>query len=181
MDLLGVSAQWADIAGALGAAVAIGFAVKAHLGATKARLSVVHERRRQFELEILRDLLEDLDTTDLLGDPNHVPGRLQRYEHRLLMLPSTALPFWRQMARVTALHEIPVLAKTLDQIARAEQTEQRERERLATAGVVTASGELERLRMARAQARLALGRAVRQRMADDIERAIKQRVETVDD
>ena len=68
--------------------------------ALKARLAVANERRRTFELEILRELSVALDGDVLnrelmLNQPTRVR---QHFRSRLDALPGSALPTWRKVA-----------------------------------------------------------------------------------
>ncbi len=88
------------VVGALGAAVAIGFAAAAQRAATAARRDAVNERRRLFELDVLRELVRDLD-----ANPQHYveasfkPGMLRRYRLQLDLIEGD-LPYWRRLAEL---------------------------------------------------------------------------------
>lgn len=102
--------DWMDwvqlLFGVLGV-LAVWFAFRAQKDATRARRAIPAERRRQFELEILRSLLDDLDENQILHQVELSPSRLQRYQHRLAPLPSSALPFWRQVMSVDWYDSLP--------------------------------------------------------------------------
>lgn len=82
--------------GSIAAAIAIWFSVRAQQDATKARRSVTVERGRQFELEILRELLREVDETDVVAVAIDNPAILTRYRHRLDLLPASEMLFWRK-------------------------------------------------------------------------------------
>jgi hypothetical protein len=74
-------------------------AVRANTEASRARAAVAAERRRTFEMEVLRDLTAALD-----AERPHVieaatdPRRMRLYfGARLQMLPEADLPLWRQV------------------------------------------------------------------------------------
>jgi len=92
-DWIGLAA---GIAGSIAAAIAIWFSVLAQRDATQARREAAAERRRQFELEILRDLIEQVDG-GILREAGDDPRRLKKYEHRISLLPAAELPFWRKL------------------------------------------------------------------------------------
>jgi hypothetical protein len=66
--------------------IAVLAAVIAIVIAVRAQGSIARERRRQFELEILRQILTDIEETDLLHEVEFKPGKLRRYQRRLLLL-----------------------------------------------------------------------------------------------
>lgn len=83
--------------GALGAAVAIGFAAAAQRAATEARRDAVKERRRQFELTVLRELVRDLDENPhLYVEASFKPALLRRYRLQLDLIAGD-LPYWRRL------------------------------------------------------------------------------------
>jgi len=84
----------AGVIGALGAIVALLYAAKAQRDATWARLEVVAERRRQFQLEVLREIAAGIDDGFLykIGED---PLRLRKFARRLELLPRSDLPTWR--------------------------------------------------------------------------------------
>jgi hypothetical protein len=85
---------WNGLAGTGGfvaALVAIVIAVRAQKAADQ---GVTEERRRVFELEILRDLMRDLDETKIASEAFRVPRKLAQYELRLGLL-STELELWK--------------------------------------------------------------------------------------
>ncbi|MET7970525.1 hypothetical protein [Micromonospora sp. NPDC005305] len=102
--------DWMDwvqlLFGVLGA-LALWFAYRAQKDATRARKEIPAERRRQFELEILRGLLDDLDEEQILHEVEFTPSRLQRYQHRLATLPDSTLPFWRQAMTMDWYDSLP--------------------------------------------------------------------------
>jgi len=77
-------------------------AAKANEAATKARTAVATERRRSFELEVLRELVEALDVErsqviEIATDPR----QMQTYfGSRLDLLPAETLPLWREIGRL---------------------------------------------------------------------------------
>jgi hypothetical protein len=97
--------DWAQIIGALVAVIAIWFAVRAQRDGTSARGEVVAERRRQFELETLRELLTAVDSGDL-GDLEFNPERALLFRHRLALLPDDDLPFWRKVMNLEWRDEV---------------------------------------------------------------------------
>jgi hypothetical protein len=102
--------DWMDwlqlLFGVLGG-LAVWFAYRAQKDATRARRAIPAERRRQFELEILRSLLDDLDENQILHQVEFSPSRLQHYLHRMAPLPDSALPFWRQAMSVDWYDGLP--------------------------------------------------------------------------
>ncbi|MEU7925076.1 hypothetical protein [Micromonospora sp. NPDC049107] len=102
--------DWMDwvqlLVGVLGV-LALWLAYRAQREATRARQEIPAERRRQFELEILRGVLDDLDEKQVLHEVEFSPSRLQRYQHRLAPLPDSALPFWRQAMTVDWYDSLP--------------------------------------------------------------------------
>ena len=68
-------------------------AVAAIIIAVRAQKSIADERRRQFELEILRQILTDAEESDLLHDVEFEPGKLRRYRRRLLLIRDPP-PYW---------------------------------------------------------------------------------------
>jgi len=105
--------------GGLAGIVAIFIALRAQRTADEA---IAHERRRQFELEILRALLDDLDSTSIGVESYDDPRTLRRYEHRLSLLPGAELSFWRAVmdardsdAVIAVLDQAGVYAPLLDE------------------------------------------------------------------
>lgn len=86
----------AGVAGALVGAIAILFAVAAQRTASKARRAVGAERRRQFELEELRGILERVEG-GLLETPHYYQQIYAQLQHRIMLLPENALPAWRTL------------------------------------------------------------------------------------
>ncbi|MEH1057356.1 hypothetical protein V6U89_19390 [Micromonospora sp. CPCC 206171] len=78
-------------------------AERANEEASRARAAVAAERRRTFELEILRDLLEVLDQErDLVDQIASHPEWIEiRFAGRLGMLPEQDLPLWRRARGVS--------------------------------------------------------------------------------
>jgi hypothetical protein len=68
---------------------------------SRSRQFAASERRRVFDLEILRDLLDHLDDRDALlraaGDPS---ATIRQANARLSMLEPNDLPLWRSMAEM---------------------------------------------------------------------------------
>jgi hypothetical protein len=95
-------ALFAGLGGTVAAVVAIVLARRAQKTATSA---VTAERRRVFELEILRDLMRDLDEGKLVGRVFERPTELRKYQHRLALL-SSKLPFWMQMMDITSTRAV---------------------------------------------------------------------------
>lgn len=87
---------WADVAGGFGAVIAIGFALAALRDGNRARREAIDERRRLFELSILRELLTGIDNGFLYRISDD-PERLREFARRLDLLPGSDLPFWREM------------------------------------------------------------------------------------
>jgi hypothetical protein len=102
--------DWMDwlqlLFGVLGG-LALWFAYRAQKDATRARKEIPAERRRQFELEILHGLLDDLDEEQILHEVEFSPSRLERYRHRLAPLPASTLPFWRQAMTMDWYDSLP--------------------------------------------------------------------------
>src|SRR3954465_12617509 len=99
--------DWAQIVGALGAIIAIGFAVAAQRGSTRAQLAIVAERRRQFQLEILREIVTEVDDGFLYKIAEE-PVRLRKFARRLDLLPGSDLPFWRDVIAMRWMDEVVV-------------------------------------------------------------------------
>lgn len=101
VDVVKDAADWIAFAvallSAIGTVVAIVYAVLAEREATKARAAVAIERRRQFELEVLREFLHDLESTEIAADVIDNPVLLAPYRHRLALLPAIDLPTWRAL------------------------------------------------------------------------------------
>lgn len=95
MDLSTV-ANLADVAGAAGGVVAIFFGIRALLETSDVRGDAIDERRRLFELEILREILREVDD-GLLFEIGGEPRRLRRFTFRLGFLPTSEMPTWREM------------------------------------------------------------------------------------
>lgn len=88
-------------------------AERANEEASKARAAVAAERRRTFELEVLRDLAEMLDTNrpiwhDIAQHPSNAPRHVGS---RLASLPPDDLPFWRGLADHTGIELLHVVGK----------------------------------------------------------------------
>lgn len=86
-------AQLADIIGAISVPVALYFGVRALFETADARRDAVDERRRLFELDILRELLAEVDR-GFLVEIEGSPHRLREYEYRLSLMSRADLPFW---------------------------------------------------------------------------------------
>jgi hypothetical protein len=75
-------------------------AEKATGEATKARAAVALERRRTFDLEILRDLLERFDDRQIARQVTENPAELRQLQARLSLLhDEDDLPFWKGAMR----------------------------------------------------------------------------------
>jgi hypothetical protein len=76
--------------------------------ASKARTAVALERRRTFELEVLRDLLVAVD--ELFNEAGKIAGKPYllhwRYSARLAMLPADDLPVWRKLSGLRNYDEV---------------------------------------------------------------------------
>ncbi|MFF5079234.1 hypothetical protein ACFY36_19420 [Actinoplanes sp. NPDC000266] len=83
---------WNAIFGAGGTVAAFVAIVLARRAQKTADYAVTEERRRAFELEILRELMKDLDETSIAPDAFREPRKLKRYRLRLELL-STPLEF----------------------------------------------------------------------------------------
>jgi hypothetical protein len=88
-------------------------AERANLEASRARAAVASERKRLFQLEILRDLLRSFDVRIRRSGAYTMAGKLPdweaylsvseilgREEARLALLPETDLPTWRYLINV---------------------------------------------------------------------------------
>lgn len=73
-------------------------AEKANIDASRARAAVAAERRRTFELEVLRDLLDVAGAEGFARRVVVAPGLLQDYSGRLAVLSEEDLKFWREAA-----------------------------------------------------------------------------------
>jgi hypothetical protein len=97
VDVIPDGFDWANtftgLGGFVAAVVAIILARRAQKTADSA---ITDERRRVFELEILRALMKDLDETNVVELVFAAPGELSRYKLRLELLSST-LPFWEEV------------------------------------------------------------------------------------
>lgn len=76
-------------AGVIAAIIAIVIAVRA-------QRSIADERRRQFELEILGRILADVEETDLFEDIEFKPHKLRRYSGRLQLIDDP-MPYWTRV------------------------------------------------------------------------------------
>ncbi|GAA0494079.1 hypothetical protein Ade02nite_20730 [Paractinoplanes deccanensis] len=173
---------WADVAGGIGAVIAIGFAVRAQRDATKARKSVARERRRQFEVQILREIV-DLVDDDFLHEIQFHPNRLRAFKHRFALLSPGTLPYWQKLSGmnwylevragtefeqrqidVNAAHYAHLQARPESPAALDEWD--KERERLA-ASLVSVADDFEAY--------------VKNRLLSELLKAIADRVDAVDD
>jgi hypothetical protein len=75
--------DWSNLFIGLGGLAA---AIVAIVIAVAAQASIARERRRQFELEILRDILIEVEEGDLMEDVEFNPGKLRRYRRRLSLI-----------------------------------------------------------------------------------------------
>jgi hypothetical protein len=73
-------------AGVVAAIVAIVIAVRA-------QRSIADERRRQFELEILRQILAEVEDGNLLDEIEFKPGKVHRFRRRLMLIENPP-PYW---------------------------------------------------------------------------------------
>jgi hypothetical protein len=78
--------DWLDWVNLGVASVGILVAIVAIIIAIRAQRSIADERRRQFELEILREILTEVEESDLLDDVEFKPGKLRRYQRRLMLI-----------------------------------------------------------------------------------------------
>jgi len=86
---------------------AIQLARQANREASKARAAIATERRRTFELEVLRDLMEALDAEGLqtVRDFVKAPREMKyRFQGRVHLLPPEDLPTWRELMTLTTDH-----------------------------------------------------------------------------
>lgn len=90
---------WAAAVGGFAAAGAIWYAARAQRDATRARREVAAERGRQFELEVLREILNEADGSSLTGwgTADRLTARLRLFQGRLDFLGLHELPFWRRL------------------------------------------------------------------------------------
>ncbi|MEV4275144.1 hypothetical protein [Actinoplanes xinjiangensis] len=61
-------------------------AITAIVIAVRAQKSIPAERQRQFELEILADILVAVEETDILDEVEFNPGKLRRYARRMQLI-----------------------------------------------------------------------------------------------
>lgn len=87
---------WAQVVGALALFVAIAEVARARRENAETRREAAAERVRQFEIEILREILADVDG-GLLHEVGGYPHRLRKYARRIALLPQDDLPFWRTL------------------------------------------------------------------------------------
>jgi hypothetical protein len=162
-------------------AVAVLIAVVAIIIAVRAQRSIADERRRQFELEILREFLRDVDEKDIASLAIGDPAILRRYQHRMALLPATDLRFWREV--LTAVSPAQLRERT----GHAERWDKASRDRdraLAdaqhAAGTVRDNPEVQRrseeAKQALRQADVDFIEDVRAQMVEDILSAIADRV-----
>jgi hypothetical protein len=106
--------DWVTVAGAITSVVVGAIAVflaykaydaadKANIEASKAREAVAFERKRTFDLEILRDLLEVLDRVDMTREISRHPEYFEAHVGaRLSLLPRDELKTWHAARVVRA-------------------------------------------------------------------------------
>ncbi|MFC0504205.1 hypothetical protein [Micromonospora costi] len=136
-------------------------AERANAEASKARAAVAIERRRTFELEILRDLLEALDQPTWLGEVIEFRRSFEgTFGARLSLLPVDELPAWRA---VVAIRKMEGLVDLVGRTAEDEEALEQNR----TLGVRFAPPSLR-------------GR-LRSRLRLDVEEAVERRMVERDD
>lgn len=108
--IAGISAVF-GLGGFVAAIVAIVLARRAQRTADEA---VTGERRRVFELEILRDLVTALDEGGVASEVYDRPLYLHRFGHRLSLL-SARLPFWDQIMRLKDTGQVAQVVGVGDQ------------------------------------------------------------------
>jgi hypothetical protein len=161
----------AGVVGSVAALIAIWFAVRAQRDATAARREVGVERRRQFEVEVLRGLLDDVDAGGLEA---HVaadnPGWVNRYQHRLAMLSDEALPFWRTVMVLGWRDEV------IEQFRYTQRFDETDTA-LRAAQRSADADEVQRLTVQRADNRAAFEDEVKSHLTRELLTAIRQRVD----
>jgi hypothetical protein len=170
--------------GTIAAAVAIGFSVRAQKDSTKARRAVSLERRRQFELEILRHVLDDVDEKRVLHEIEFSPSRLQRYEHRIELLPDDVLPYWRKAMKMNWYDELALDLDLKQRQKEASEVYQEAVQRWSnrpTAEDEPFRSNLDRLAIAVTQIAVEISNTVRGQLMDDLHTAIRQRVDAEDE
>jgi hypothetical protein len=171
--------DWAQIVGAAGAVIAIGFAIAAQRDATRARKAVSRERRRQFELEILRDLAEWVDNGNLAGIADRT-SRIRLVRRRISLVKDT-LPYWAEVVDLTP-DAARATAGMEDQISAAQAAlSEHNRTRLPSGNQDAWIAEGRRLDLAAQKLENQARGAVRDRLLADLERAVECHVDAVDD
>jgi len=94
---------WLDLAVGIVTVVSLIWAIRTALGAEKKALAMAaNERRRLFELEILRDLAELTADDAMMTRTIEIPLRLyRRVRPQLAMLCTTDLPKWRALETIS--------------------------------------------------------------------------------
>ena len=83
-------------------------AAKANVEAGKARAAIAAERRRAFDLEVLRGLTEALDVelSHVLEVATDPPKMRVYFGSRLALLPEHDLPFWREVQAMNSHQDL---------------------------------------------------------------------------
>ena len=101
-DRLDITVDIAGVVGAFAAVVAIWIARRAE---RKADETVTQERRRVFELEVLRDLMKELSDPGFIDEFFYTPDKLQRFEFQMSLLQSPP-EFWVHLARLRRMEDV---------------------------------------------------------------------------
>lgn len=115
----------AGIASMLFSVIAIFYAASAQRAARDARYDLAAERRRVFELEVLRDLVQTVDKYNLIAAAIDNPTVLHQFTQRLTLLAGTELPFWRRAVRASWRNDL------VEELGHKEEIEQVNKEHVA--------------------------------------------------
>ena len=85
--------DWFDKTTLVAGLAGLAAAIAAIVIALRAQKSIPAERRRQFELEILADILVAVEETDLLDEVEFNPGKLRRYARRMQLIQHPPPPW----------------------------------------------------------------------------------------
>jgi hypothetical protein len=170
-----------DGLGAFAALIAILFAVQAQEDATEARKEVGRERLRQFEMEILRDLVDHVErgylSTGLIGSPS----RLQNLRYRIeLLREEPRLPSWLEVMDLSPA-QARAKAGLEDEINSAQSAyEEHVATKVIAADQVAWNEELGRVDAARSDLISEADRKVQTILTDELREAISSRVNAAD-
>lgn len=163
------------VLGALGTIAALIVAIRAQRDATKARISVGQERRRQFELEILREFLRDVDEKNLVAQVIGNADALGRYQERLNLLDEADLPFWRRAMTTRDDREL------MDAVGHLERMDEAANAISNVFMRYPVSGEQAELAGQHPARRREFEDEVRRRLLGDLHQAIRSRVDARDE